>query len=169
MILPSAFASLVEEEMNQQFAQYTSHGSSEALHRQRMNGFRREWAGLHSDDTCFCCIRRRPQFSLPCGHSLCENCVRVFGCLSPTDPWLFHIDACFLCQAESGVRIRVKPDTASVRVLSVDGGGTRGRVPLEFIQVLQNCIGLPYPVQQHFDVIYGTSSGKSTSGRAAQS
>lgn len=70
MILPSAFASLVEEEMNQQFAQYTLHGSSEALHRQRMNGFRRE---------------------------------RVFGCLSPTDPWLFHIDACFLCQAESGV------------------------------------------------------------------
>jgi hypothetical protein len=162
MILPSVFASLVEKEMNKQFELYISYGSSEALHRQLMMGFRREWACLHSDDTCFCCIRRRPQFGLSCGHSLCESCVRIFGRENPLDPWLFHVDACFLCQAESDVRIRVKPDTASVRVLSVDGGGARGRAPLEFIQVLQDSIGLPYPVQQNFDVIYGTSSGEST-------
>ncbi|KAK3933650.1 acyl transferase/acyl hydrolase/lysophospholipase [Diplogelasinospora grovesii] len=159
MILPSAFTSLVEEEMIKQFTQYASRGSSEALHRQLMASFQHEWANLRSDDTCFCCIRRRPQFGLPCGHSLCENCVRVFGRESPVDPWLFYIDACFLCQQVSDVRIRMKPDTASVRVLSIDGGGVRGRAPLEFIQVLQDCVGLPCPVQQHFDVIYGTSSG----------
>ncbi len=149
--------------MNKQFVQYVLHGSSEALHRKIMASFRHEWASLRSDDTCFCCIQRRPQFGLPCGHSLCETCVRIFGRGSPVDPWLFHVDICFLCQGESDVRIRVKPDTASVRVLSIDGGGARGRAPLEFLQVLQDHVDLPYPVQQNFDVIYGTSSGKSTS------
>lgn len=80
---------------------------------------------------------------------------------SVNDPWLFCINKCVLCKEDTtGLRIRIKPDTAAVRVLSIDGGGTRGRIPLEFIQVLQNSIGLPYPVQRNFDVVYGTSSGK---------
>jgi hypothetical protein len=32
---------------------------------------------------------------------------------------------------------------------------------LEFVRVLQDRLGLPCPVQRHFDVVYGTSSGKS--------
>lgn len=61
-------------------------------------------------------------------------------------------------------QIKVKPDTASVRVLSIDGGGTRGRAPLEFVRVLQDRLRLPCPVQHHFDVVYGTSSGKLLGG-----
>ncbi|KAH8194108.1 hypothetical protein TruAng_011729 [Truncatella angustata] len=53
----------------------------------------------------------------------------------------------------------MKPPTASVRVLSIDGGGTRGRAPLEYLQALQDRLKLPYPVQRNFDMIYGTSSG----------
>ncbi|KAI1856299.1 uncharacterized protein JN550_013877 [Neoarthrinium moseri] len=58
-----------------------------------------------------------------------------------------------------GMHLAVKPDTAGVRVLSIDGGGTRGRAPLEFLQALQDRLGLPYPLQRNFDLIYGTSSG----------
>ncbi|KAK8054768.1 hypothetical protein PG994_009835 [Apiospora phragmitis] len=60
------------------------------------------------------------------------------------------------------VEIGMRPDTASVRVLSIDGGGTRGIAPLVFIETIQECIGLPCPVQRHFDLIYGTSSGAIT-------
>ncbi|KAM7210560.1 hypothetical protein V8F06_014060, partial [Rhypophila decipiens] len=131
-----------------------------ALHERVMARFQQLWVGLLSDDTCFCCIRRRPQFGLPCGHSLCENCIRVFGRQNMADPWVFDIDTCFLCKMElSDIHIKVKPDTASVRMLSIDGGGTRGRVPLEFIRVLQDRLRLPYPIQRNFDVVYGTSSG----------
>lgn len=161
LILPSAFTKLVEQELVRQFAGYLRRGSAASLHRQVMGSFQQRWVDLRSDGTCLCCIRRRPQFALPCGHSLCENCVRVFGRQSTADQWVFHIDACFLCHIEMpGIRIRIKPDTASVRVLSIDGGGTRGRIPLEFIRVLQDRLGLPCPVQRHFDVVYGTSSGK---------
>jgi hypothetical protein len=30
--------------------------------------------------------------------------------------------------------------------------------------MLQNSIGLPYPVQMHFDIVFGTSSGKNSKG-----
>jgi len=56
--------------------------------------------------------------------------------------------------------VRIKPDTATARVLSIDGGGTRGRAPPEFLRVLQHAVALPIPVQRNFDVVYGTSSGR---------
>ncbi|KXH63557.1 hypothetical protein CNYM01_14371, partial [Colletotrichum nymphaeae SA-01] len=60
------------------------------------------------------------------------------------------------------MQIRVKPDTASVRVLCIDGGGTRGKYPLKVLKQLEDDIGLPgHPVQQNFDVVFGTSSGMS--------
>lgn len=87
--------------------------------------------------------------------------MRVFGRKSTFDPWLYHIDSCIFCLMKMDIQIRVKPDTASVRVLSIDGGGTRGRAPLEFVRVLQERIGLPCLVQRYFDMAYGTSSGES--------
>ncbi|KAH8655641.1 patatin-like phospholipase-like protein [Xylariales sp. PMI_506] len=159
-ILPLALVELLEEAFVKQFAEYQLNGVSADSHRHLMAGFQQEWLKFHSDDICFCCIRRRPQFGFPCGHSLCENCVRVFGQKSTIDPWVFHFDSCLFCSAElPDLQVRVKPDTATVRVLSIDGGGTRGRAPLEFVRVLQDRIGLPCPVQRHFDVVYGTSSG----------
>jgi hypothetical protein len=147
--------------MAKQFRAYLLGKSSADLHRQVLARFRNEWTSLHSDDTCFCCIRRRPQFGLPCAHSVCENCVRVFGASSESSPWVSSVPVCFLCdRGTDGVRIRLKPDTASVRVLSFDGGGARALASLEFVRAMQAAVGLPYPVQQNFDVVYGTSSGK---------
>ena len=112
-----------------------------------------------SESTCFVCVRRRPQYCLPCRHWVCQTCVCTFARLDAGDPYLFHADECLLCGATAGPCIRVRPATATTRILSIDGGGTRGRAPLEFLSVLQEAIGLPYPVQQNFDVVFGTSSG----------
>ncbi len=57
-------------------------------------------------------------------------------------------------------RIRIKPDTADARILSIDGGGIRGRGPLEFLRVLEEMIDLPVSVPRQFDVVFGTSSGR---------
>jgi hypothetical protein len=114
-----------------------------------------------SEETCFACLRRRPRYCLPCQHWVCQNCVRVLCTLSDQDPWLFNVKKCLLCDATfNNVQIRVKPDTASPRILSIDGGGARGRAPLEFLRVLQHTIALPYPVQRNFDMVFGTSSGR---------
>lgn len=107
-------------------------------------------------------VARRPQFGLSCGHSVCENCVRVFGNKNDLNPWVYHVDQCFICGAGVGsLAIRVRPENASIRVLSIDGGGVRGVAPLQFLRTLQDQLRLPnYPIQRHFDLIYGTSSGE---------
>ncbi|KFY80531.1 hypothetical protein V499_00606 [Pseudogymnoascus sp. VKM F-103] len=56
-------------------------------------------------------------------------------------------------------RYVVRPPTATARLLSIDGGGARGIIPLVFLQALEERIGLPYPVQGNFDFVFGTSSG----------
>ena len=57
-------------------------------------------------------------------------------------------------------KVRIKPPTAGVRILSIDGGGVRGIVPLEFLNLLQVEVGSEIPLESLFDQVFGTSSGK---------
>ncbi|KAL7940049.1 acyl transferase/acyl hydrolase/lysophospholipase [Trichoderma barbatum] len=135
-------------------------GSSKELQIYNLTRFYGNRVFPFSGESCFSCLRDRPMYKLPCGHWTCQTCVKIFHPPCTEDPWLYCVDRCVLCGAETaGLRIRFKPDTATPRVLSIDGGGTRGRVPLEFLRVLQDSIGLPISVQRNFDVVYGTSSG----------
>ncbi|TIC89594.1 Phospholipase A I [Colletotrichum higginsianum] len=156
---------MIEAQMVRMFRQLTIGQSAASLHRQLVAAFAEDWGRLRSDSTCFHCLRRRPQFFPECGHSQCMNCVKVFGVTSAVDPWLVNVDECLLCGRNVGMKIRVKPDTASVRVLCIDGGGTRGKYPLKLLKQLEDDIGLPdHPVQENFDVVFGTSSGAISAG-----
>ena len=53
----------------------------------------------------------------------------------------------------------MKPPTSGVRILSVDGGGTRAVVPLESLRLLQELLGTDCHVNEFFDIAAGTSSG----------
>lgn len=153
---------MVRDVFVKQSHELMSHSMNTAagLHRRLLSRFYTEWARLRSDDTCFVCLRRRPQYGLPCGHCICDNCPRVFGERSVYDPWLFTIRTCPLCgQSTSGVDVKYTPENAGVRVLTLDGGGVRGIATLQYLKSLQEKIGLPYPVQENFDLAYGTSSG----------
>lgn len=163
MILPSGFVKLIEKELLKAFDVLvrSAEVSSAMAHRRMLSKFQEKWTNIRSYDTCLICLRRRPQYGLPCGHCICDNCVQVFGTLSCENPWDFQLQCCLLCGlATPGLVVKVKPKTATVRLLSVDGGGIRGSVSLEFIQALQDRVGLPMPIQDHFDVAYGTSSGE---------
>ena len=161
LVLPSGFAMKVEDEFSKLSYELYSHSKNTAvnLHRQLLSGF--HWTRLRSNSTCLVCLRRRPQHGLPCGHCICDNCPRVFGERSKYDPWLFTVRDCFLCGlTTSGVQVKYLPDNAGVRVLTIDGGGVRGLETLQYLMALQERIGLPYPVQDNFDLAYGTSSGR---------
>ncbi|KAE9568008.1 hypothetical protein CGMCC3_g15850 [Colletotrichum fructicola] len=164
-VLPSQFSKMIEAQMACMFQQLTTGQSSASLHRQLVAAFTEDWNRLRSDSTCYHCLRRRPQFFPECGHGQCMNCVKVFGVVSAADPWLVEVDECMLCGRNIGMQVRVKPDTASVRVLCIDGGGTRGKYPLKLLKQLEDDISLPgHPVQQNFDVVFGTSSGAISAG-----
>jgi patatin-like phospholipase/acyl hydrolase len=60
--------------------------------------------------------------------------------------------------------MRSKPPTAGIRILTVDGGGVRGIVPLKALlqleEAMNHLLGYSGSIQEHFDLAFGTSSGR---------
>ncbi|KAF2820771.1 FabD/lysophospholipase-like protein [Ophiobolus disseminans] len=104
------------------------------------------------------CLQQAPEFKFPCNHMICQGCCVGLGQRAYKDPNLFTFASCPICSAHCNVHIRLQPATAGVRVLSIDGGGVRAVVPIQFLRALENALGLDMPIQEHFDVSYGTSS-----------
>ena len=63
--------------------------------------------------------------------------------------------------------IGLRPFTAGSRILSIDGGGTRGVIAIGIMDLLQSILGTAWRIQDLFDVAYGTSVGKSDDRRLA--
>lgn len=163
LILPSKFCALIKGELQRQFPQYLKLGASEA-HRRLLYQHHKYLAHIKLEDTCISCCARRPDVVLPCGHSICETCKRIFSEPIGDNSNRFRLERCLVCGVSTGgIQFRTMPRTAAPRVLSLDGGGIRGLASLQFLQVLQDLVGLPYPIQHHFDIVYGTSSGKTNS------
>lgn len=130
------------------------------LHAENMASFLTAWKGLKSNKTCFYCIRRKPEYNLSCSHAICEDCVQIFGRVVSDKTLHFHLSKCILCVHEGTVTARLKPATAGCRLLSVDGGGVRGIVPLEFLNSPQQVLGDGLPIQDLVDEAFGISSGE---------
>lgn len=90
---------------------------------------------------------------------LCEACCAELGERLEQDPNLYRFVKCPLCAVTCDFQVRLRPATAGVRVLSLDGGGIRAKIPLQFLRTLEHAIGIDVPVQEHFEFGYGTSSG----------
>lgn len=161
LILPSEVVRLIKESMVTQYAHTQALESSVAWHRQQLARFHKDLSAIHSKDTCLSCIRRKPQYKFQCGHFICRTCVKEFYPRDGLDPWLILPNSCHICGVVTQpLSIRLIPDTASVRVLTIDGGGIRGSAPIGFLKALQDEIRIPnYQVQRHFDIKFGTSSG----------
>lgn len=161
-ILRSGFINLVRTHLISFFEQLT-HGPSSAaeIHSSNLNRFKHHWQNIQSSSTCLCCLRRRPQYNLSCGHILCENCVLIFGDVDEHDPWMYKIHHCFLCGEEmpEEVNVKIHPPTAGVGILCIDGGGARGASSLRIMKRIHDRIGLPIPFQRFFKVAFGISSG----------
>ncbi|KAI9676515.1 MAG: hypothetical protein M1817_000673 [Caeruleum heppii] len=144
--LRSSYASLefaasqcarIEEHMEAMFPSLEfEHCTSSQLRRGTLQVGSKYWQQLKTNRTCLFCLRRKPEHTMSCGHSICDTCVKIFG---------------------QAILARLVPPTARPRVLSIDGGGARGIVPLQFLKLLQQSVKIP--IQDFFDVTFGTSSG----------
>jgi len=76
-----------------------------------------------------------PQHILSCGHLVCNIYIKTFkkGVLGAK--YKFIILKYILYKAGSLTTL-IKPLTYRVRILSIDGGGTKEVVPLEFLNLL---------------------------------
>lgn len=163
VILRSGFIQAVAKNFQTYYDRMTRESiSAVELHTRHLRSDRAEWASIRSSETCLVCIRRIPQYRLPCHHVICENCIVNFGRCSRTDPYLFLIETCYLCRTQmpEKVLVRIHPPTAGAGVLCIDGGGVRGVVPLQLMQRISDQIGVPIPFQRFFRLVLGISSGK---------
>ena len=146
------FSALVTESVDRGLSTARSH----KLFLQQNRG---QWMQLRSNRTCLFCLRRAPEHVLSCGHAACEVCIRIFGEITGNIDHQYHIPNCHFCPA-GNLTVNIKPPTAGIRILTIDGGGVRGIVPLEFLMLLQETVGTAIPVRDLFDLAVGTSSGE---------
>ena len=118
------------------------------------------WRSLQTNRTCLLCLCRAPEHVLSCGHSTCDACLKIFGIETSIYEYRFEIPSCLLCVDRGSVIGKTLPPTSGVRALTIDGGGICGVIPLEFLRLLQRILGPTIPIQDLFDVVFGTSSGK---------
>jgi hypothetical protein len=117
------------------------------------------WSTLKSQKTCLYCLVRAPQHVVTCGHAICDVCVKIFGKGVLGEEQKYTLPECILCWRGSLTAL-IKPPTCGVRILGIDGGGTRGVVPLEFLLLLQQTLGNDCVLTDFFDYTIGTSAGK---------
>ena len=73
---------------------------------------------------------------MACGHLVYDTCILRYSTAYAGTEELFLLKECILYKAPNKTFIRIKPPTAGVRILYINGGGTRGVVPLESLYLL---------------------------------
>ncbi|KAK8075762.1 hypothetical protein PG997_010425 [Apiospora hydei] len=117
-------------------------------------------AALTSHTACFCCLFGQAEHCLPCGHVLCTLCLQGYG--EQHNVHGYRVFGCPMEEIEGGreeaCTIYLKPASAGVRILTLDGGGIRGIVELEVLEQIEIALG-GIPIQCFFDLVVGTSTG----------
>ncbi|KAI9759344.1 MAG: hypothetical protein M4579_002402 [Chaenotheca gracillima] len=117
--------------------------------------------GFISHSTCLSCLMSPPEHLLPCGHVLCTPCLKAYGIVRKKVE--VELRACPLHKAQTDWMVpwivTLKPSTAGVRILTLDGGGIKGLMQLEVLKRLEHTLGGNIPIQAFFDLIVGTGSG----------
>mgnify|MGYP002717538389 CR=1 FL=1 len=141
--------------------------AASSVHVKRLQKLHGQLASLKSHKSCFCCLMRMPEKVLGCGHALCDVCIKVFGTPSNSEKYSYTVTECVLCGApHEGSSFRFVPPTAGVRILSLDGGGVRGVIPLTFLARIEE--DLFCPLREHFDFVCGTSAGESATSELTE-
>lgn len=118
------------------------------------------WEKIRSEQCSFFCLLEDPQHVLRCKHAICDACVVRCGIPQPQQDYHYLLEVCPLCSTPCDIRITLKPPTAGLRLLSLDGGGARGVVSLQFLRSLQAALGGAGRIQDYFDMGVGVSAGK---------
>jgi hypothetical protein len=125
-----------------------------------LNQLLRDVSSLKSYQDCFVCLMRAPEKVLDCGHSFCDVCIRAFGSFNSITR-KFSFSQCVICSESSSLSFKPLPPTVGIRILSIDGGGIRGIVPLTILDQLDKDFAyLGCPIWDFFDYVVGTSSGE---------
>ncbi|QSS64910.1 hypothetical protein I7I51_01985 [Histoplasma capsulatum] len=153
----------IEDHMSLLFDSMVSNAQPSArIHRYNLKHDKRLWRQLESSScsTCFGCLRRSSQHPMPsCGHLICDTCVEIdwAGVIGAESEYIGR--ECPVCAEPTAMKVKVKPRTAGARLISIDGGGTCGMIPIQILSSMQMLLGPDLPIEDLFEFNIGTSSG----------
>ncbi|KAL4888218.1 patatin-like phospholipase [Aspergillus ambiguus] len=130
---------LVEGQIVEQFDQLHRTGVSSSQSRKRQ---------LQAQSGQLCSIR---------SNRICLLCL-VFGSPAVGVEYRFTLASCLCCLYQRPLVVDVLPPTMNPTILAIDGGGVRGVIPLEYLNLIQEALG-SYPLRDLVDLGIGTSSG----------
>lgn len=135
---PEEHCQAVESEFKELFSRLSESTLAAHIRRCVLASRCERWCVLTTNTTCLFCLRRSLEQVLPCGHSLCDICVRILGTASRKAPSWFELDHCPVCKSSFPLTVRLLPPTKRLNILVLDGGGVRGIVTLKFLQALEH-------------------------------
>ncbi|KAF2439151.1 FabD/lysophospholipase-like protein [Karstenula rhodostoma CBS 690.94] len=164
-LLQSRFKERVQEKLSEIFLRFESDPLEQSSTRQHSDVLKSLWphlSELKTFQSCLSCLVSRPEKVFDCGHAICNVCVRRFG-QRLSGRHSFYLPHCVLCgrfQSAEKANFDLVPPTAGIRILSIDGGGIRGVIPLVYLEHMNKEMEIfGSPVRNHFDYVCGTSAG----------
>jgi hypothetical protein len=157
------FLEKLKDQLVDNYAKIMSQSPEDArlFHKKTLRRFRSEFEKLRSNSVCLSCLLNIPETVLPCGHALCETCIRLWAPPDPETCYHYTLTSCPLCGSTKDRTVRLLPPTAGIRLLSLDGGGIKGIVPIIILSGIAKTLEpLGVPLRDHFDFVCGTSAGK---------
>lgn len=140
------------------FAGLAPMATAAAARRKNSREFYRQWAGLRSTRVCFLCMCQRAEHVMPCRHTICDNCVVIFGITSSSAEYHTDLSQCPICGNRFTLTFRRLPPTKGPVILSLDGGGVRGMIQLGLLQAMENRLD-GISITEVPDYCIGTSIG----------
>ncbi|KAF3093219.1 hypothetical protein TWF706_008832 [Orbilia oligospora] len=111
---------------------------------------------FHKSSICYGCLFRRPEYLLPCNHTVCEYCIRshsdstIEATRMKRATGKHILKSCVICNTSIGegwpFEVSLRPPLSGCRVLSLDGGGVRVINQLVILERLESYIGLKLPI-----------------------
>lgn len=136
------------------------------IHCDSLHRFKDQWSAIQCSITCLSCLHCRPQYGLPCGNCVCENCVLMFDEHCAANPWIFKVQCCFLCKTKIQQKVIMKVHSSTVRIgiLCVNDEGTCNIVSLKLMKQIEDWIqalmSLQTLLQKFCKLTFEISSGE---------
>lgn len=113
---------------------------------------------MKSNGICFCYLYQNPKQVFIYSHAIYNVYFKIFG-NGILEHKYYYLVIYILCQ-DGNLITKFKPPIVAIRILNIDRVSIYSIIPSEFLSQFQDLVGTAYLIEDMFNLIIGTNSGK---------